>query len=452
MSSEPLRTNPERFFNQNLTLRHLLTKRSSVLALGVVGLAFAGAAGWFFSQRADSATYIAPDTTLTPSTMSVELTDVYQQPYSYTGVVRSSQASDLGFELAGTIEEVVVKVGDRVKEDTVLAKLDTRKLTARQNELLAQLKVQNATLKELEAGPRQQTIAAAKARVERLDADVELAKTQQIRASQLRERGSISTEEYDRAQFGLQSVQAQREAAHLEYDELVKGTRPEKIEAQIAVVEQLEASVADIKYQLEDATLKAPYDGQVTQRYLHDGSIVSPGSPVLRVIQTSALEVWIGVPPEVVTSFTVGETQQLRFADREIEATLTSILDELDRATRTQTLVFEIQGEDHGLAIGDLARLQVVIDKDVPVQSATAGTAKGFWVPVEALTRGPRGLWSVFTIQLDPDTAEHVVRRAEVTTIYPTEDRVFVRGALKNGDLVIRTGLQNYVPGQVVSL
>ncbi|HEY0711458.1 MAG TPA: HlyD family efflux transporter periplasmic adaptor subunit [Polyangia bacterium] len=58
------------------------------------------------------------------------------------------------------------------------------------------------------------------------------------------------------------------------------------------------ARVSGLKRELAANTLVAPFDGTVTDQYLHDGAVSGPGKPVVRVISRGTPRVRFAVPAE----------------------------------------------------------------------------------------------------------------------------------------------------------
>lgn len=78
--------------------------------------------------------------------------------------------------------------------------------------------------------------------------------------------------------------------------------------------------------------------------------------------------------------------------------------------------------------------------------------ADGYWLPVAALVRGGRGLWSCFVLS-EPDGSDTFqVLRRDVEILQTERDRVLVRGTLQSGDRAIINGTHRLVPGQRVRL
>ena len=64
--------------------------------------------------------------------------------------------------------------------------------------------------------------------------------------------------------FGREALQARLDQARSQLQELQNGTRQEQIDAQQALVQQLDASIADLEVTLSKSTLRAPFDGIVS--------------------------------------------------------------------------------------------------------------------------------------------------------------------------------------------
>jgi multidrug efflux pump subunit AcrA (membrane-fusion protein) len=377
------------------------------------------------------------------ATIRLSAVSSYSVPRVYTGTLHAARTTDLGFERPGKVLRVLVDQGDRVEVGQPLAELDRRHLEARQAQLEAQRDEAAAQLAELEAGPRAQQIAAARAEVRRLDAELKLQETRFHRRERLQETAAISGEEWDTARFSLQVAEAQLEAARQVLDELLAGTRQERIDAARAAVTQLEAALRDLEHDLEDCTLRAPFTAMVSARYIDDGTVVDAATPVVRLVESDRMEAWVGVPPDVAATLTVGSDLRVRVGDHAHTATLEAILAQLDTNTRTQRVVLSLKTPAAtGLVPGRLARLE--IEESIP--------GDGFWLPTSSLSRGKRGLWSCLAVVPDEsDPLRQIVERREVEVLYTDGQRVLVRGTLQPGERVVANGTHRLVPGQAVS-
>ena len=110
----------------------------------------------------------------------------------------------------------------------------------------------------------------------------------------------------------------------------------------------------------------------------------------------------------------------------------------IDANNRTVTTLFDIIDAD-SVAAGAVVRLEMAQEIAEP----------GLWLPISALTESERGLWSIYIARRNNGgwTAEPGI----VEIVHQSGDRVFVRGAVRDGDRVITDGLQRLTPGQPVT-
>jgi RND family efflux transporter MFP subunit len=382
-------------------------------------------------------------------TVVVEPVSSFQAAREYTGTIVARRTSELGFELAGKLTELRVNEGDPVTTGDVLARLDTEHLETHRRKVVAQRAQASAKLDEMISGPRDEDIAASRARVDSLRAQVDLLKLQTSRRERLLASDAASRDEYEQHAFGLQARQAQLDEAQHELEELLNGTRKEQLEAQRAVVAELDAAIADIDVDLRKSDLKAPFDGTIARRMTDDGTVVDAGQPVFRLVEDGALEAWIGLPADAASKLIEGSSQRVRVRGEHFAVTVASRFPEVDPATRTRTVVLELDAAaSRRLVQGQVVRLEF---------EETVST-DGFWLPTTALTKGARGLWSALAVEtsdgaIDAASTESLrVARRDLEVLHAQSDRVLVRGTLDPGDRIITDGTHRVVPGQLVRL
>ena len=417
-------------------------------------------------------------------TQPIQLVDSRQSSRTYTGEIVARRSSDLAFERSGKVLKINVDQGQRVQAGTLLARLGTSGLEASRSELLAQraqavaelkemqagsrpetiaaaranLAQAVAELKERQAGPRAETIAAARANVTELDKELELSRKKQNRRQSLYSEGAISREQLDEAITEVSAQKARLDQAQSQLNELLAGTRPERIEAQKARVDQLDASLGKLKLDLKKTTLKAPFSGTISRRWVDEGTVVpTAGSqPIFSIVEDGAVEANIGIPVSAASQLQLGSTLPLNIGQKTYTAQVSSILPELDSDTRTVTVVLKLDpAAARTVAPGQLAQLEL----------AQSIATSGYWLPTTALVPGVRGLWSCYVlgeaVPLKSPIAQgkttFQVERTDVEILYQEDDpsgthgqRVLVRGTLQPGDQVIISGMHRIVPGQFV--
>jgi len=98
------------------------------------------------------------------------------QEVTETGKVKKGEKIDLSFKMAGKIEKIWVKEGEKVKEGDILAKLDNKELKIQLKEAKASLELYQAKLDKLLAGPTEEEIQLAQTKVENAKTSLESAK------------------------------------------------------------------------------------------------------------------------------------------------------------------------------------------------------------------------------------------------------------------------------------
>ena len=371
------------FFGDNLTIRHILTSRRVVIGGVVVGLLVALLLwGPWRPQGTQTAAAQQSRDPIPVSAVTATRVEEFKRLREFSGVIKAARKSHLGFPRGGTVEQILVDVGATVAQGQLLATLNVDELSARKSAVTAQLAAAEAQLLELVNGARKETILAAEAEVAALDADLKLAQLNLKRREQLSGTSAISSEEYDRAIALELAMRSKLESARQALLELQNGIRPEKIAAQRATVAQFKALLKETEAQLADSQLTAPFDGQITERTVDDGSVTNPASPIMTLVEVGKVEAWIGLPSFAIENLQSQHEVAILVGQRTYTAELSAIVGELDVQSRTRTAVFRILESTNLPAHGENCRLQLPMV--VPVE--------GIWVPTTALVRSTREL------------------------------------------------------------
>jgi multidrug resistance efflux pump len=380
---------------------------------------------------------------LTVDALEVALEDGYDVPRRFAGQVRARRVTTLGFERTDQITELAPEEGSRVEAGALLARLDTRTLEAQRDQLEASLDAARARLAELEQGPREESLAAAAARVVELERLAELARLVERRRAELAADSNASEEDADRSRLEARAAEAQLEQAREALRELENGTRVEVLAAERARVAEFEARLAELDVALDKSRLTAPFAGVVSDVYYEVGSVTASLQPVLRLIEAEPLEAWIGLPAKHLANYPEGLRGEVQIGGRGYPARLRTTLPELDPTTRLRIGIFELEGAQLGdVAPGELARWTDTERVD----------ERGMWLASSALVRSRRGLWAAYALAPVEGTADHfVLERRELELLHGEGERVFVRGPLAEGELVLASGAHRVANGQLVT-
>ena len=118
---------------------------------------------------------------------------------------------------------------------------------------------------------------------------------------------AIARVDYDRAQTTYRLAQEEYQGA-LQVFEKGSIAREEEIEAKEAEVRGLEGRVVEANIQLEDSTLRAPYDGVIAKRFVQERQNVRAKEPVVKFQDVDEIDIAVDVPETVMAA-------DLRLAD-----------------------------------------------------------------------------------------------------------------------------------------
>ena len=358
---------------------------------GVLGVAVAVAivVGLTVALQARVAlTQTVPEKTpLTVATTTFKLQESYRRTVAYLGLIVAGRKTDLSFEIPGRIATLPVRQGSQVAAGELIAQLDDAALRARRDATTADLK--------------------------RAQAELELARLKAKRQKDLRATGAVSKEAFDETRLRASALEAQ--------------------------VEAVTAGLASIDIELEKSRLVTPYDGIVADHYVHEGTVINPGVPVVRLIETAQQEAHIGVSAARAGELEIGKLYPLKLRGEKIEAALLSVRPDVDPITRSTTAVFRVPAQVSAL---DGEPITLELDEFMPLA--------GGWLPISALLEGKRGLWTV--LRIESSGAQHTTLREAVEVLDIQRDKAYVRGTLPSGSLVVASGMHRITPGTPIAL
>ncbi len=197
------------------------------------------------------------------------------------GIVQSDQANGTNIalypEVAGSVIQIPVSEGQRVKRGDVLLVLDATVQQATAEQLLAQAQAAQAALAELRAEPRPESLAVVTAQVDVAQATLKmntdsLTKLEGIAKS---DPGLISRDQLDNAANAVAVATASLSVARRQYELTRAGAWKYDVQSQTQQAAALDKAYQSAAAQLAKYTLRAPVDGTVLSIQTAVGSYVS---------------------------------------------------------------------------------------------------------------------------------------------------------------------------------
>jgi HlyD family secretion protein len=228
---------------------------------------------------------------------------------------------DIAARVDGRVAEIPVERGQDVVAGAVLVKIDNPETIAKRAQTIAAKTVAEAQLANIHAGTRAETVAARKAAQERAEANVVLAQKTFDRKRHLAEQGNAPVAQLDQATDSLRESQRTLDEARSAYEQAVNGYTREERQIAEANVGKAVADVEVVQSIVDQMTVYAPVATQVYQRNVEPGEYVSPGVPLVTLIDLGDLWVHFDLREDLVKALKVGDHFDVRIpalADRSI--------------------------------------------------------------------------------------------------------------------------------------
>jgi len=228
---------------------------------------------------------------------------------------------DIAARVDGRVAEIPVERGQNVAAGAVLVKIDNPETLAKNEQGLAAKIVAEAQLANIKVGTRAEVIAARKAELERAQSSVVLAQKTYDRVSTLAEHGNAPVARLDQATDTLHESQRAVDQAKSAYEQAVNGYTKEEHEIAAAAVKKAVADITAVQSIIEQMVVYAPVASQVYQRNVEPGEYVSPGVPLVTLIDLDDMWIHFDLREDLVKTLKVGDRFDVRIpalADRRI--------------------------------------------------------------------------------------------------------------------------------------
>lgn len=405
-----------------------------------------------FAQFGPSVVKVAP----------VEQTTV-TSTQTFSGTVMPGKKAIIGSAVEGRVLEYLVDEGDFVKSGQPLAQLRTGTIEIELAGAEAELALRQAELAELKNGSRPDEIAEAEARMNVARSRADFAKSRLRRQTALLEKKAISQDDYDDAVTAAAAAEHQLREAEAQHHLVLEGPRKERIAQKEAEVRQQQEAVNHIKDRMEKFTVRAYFDGYVTQELTEVGHWIKSGEAVAEVCQLDEVEVRVMVLEDYVPFLRKGAEVPVTLAaipGHPFKGELKTIVPHADVRSRTFPVVIrvtnEINAEGPLLKAGMLAQAMLPVGKPheglvVPKDAVVLGGAEPIvFAVVPAKPDDKAAAPAAAPDKSKSDKPKTVAMPLPVKLGMAEGGRIEVKGELKPGMKVVIQGNERLRPGAEV--
>lgn len=371
-----------------------------------LALLAAGAAGWYFWPAPALEIETATAQPLSAGGAAASVLDA-------TGYVIARRQATVSSKVTGKVVELNIEEGQRVKAGQILARIDDSNVRAQLSLSQAQLESSRSALDE--------------ARVLRTDAE-----RQRKRARELGEKKLVSQQAIDTAEANFDQAE-------------VRTTSGER------GVTVAERSVGLYRQQMDDAIVRAPFNGVITVKNAQLGEMISPLSAggagtrtgIGTLVDMESLEIEVDVNESFINRVQSGQAVEARlnaYPDWKVPAQVIAVIPAADRQKATVKVRIAIKVQD----------ARVLPDMGVRVSFLTEAkaeteTPEGVLIPAQAV-QDENGGKIVFVLKGD------VVERRAITLGGTSGANVQVVAGLTSGEQVAAGDLTKLADGMAVKV
>lgn len=306
------------------------------------------------------------------------------------GQVEANKSATLRTQTAGTIKQVFVEVGDRVTPGMTIATLDDADQQLALAEAQARLAQERSELARLEVGTRPEIIAQRRAELRSAQAREQEALENLKRYEDLVAAGAINKKALLEEKATVDATRAERLKVQAALTEAIAGPTREEIAAQQASVAAAESAVNQAKLSLARTQVKAPTAGIVRSREVSTGDLVESNDPVLTLVGSNELDVFLELPEQLSGSITPGLPVELTaraIPNWRGRAKISGVVPAANAASRRQLVRVRLQNPPQNL----LPKMAIAAELQLQVDPSS------FVVPRDALVRRDE-TWLVYTV------------------------------------------------------
>jgi HlyD family secretion protein len=395
-------------------------RRRNRIAAAIGGLALLGVVGWLASGwMGGGRSYDAARVRIAEVTRGDLVRDL-----SADGRVIAANSPTLYAIAAGTVTLKIV-AGDKVAKGQPLAVIDSP-------ELRSKLVQEESTLAGMQAEASRALldaqIARANARraLDQATVDRTAAMRDLERYQRAYEGGAVPQNDLARAQDGMKKADIGLAAARKDFELQSAGAGLDARNKQL-LAERQQAVVAEQRRQVEALTLRAPFDGQVGQVQVPQGTNVVANGPVLSVVDLSRFEVEMKVPESFARDLAIGMPAQITSNGAVFPAEIAAVSPEVVNGEVTARVRFADGRQPPGLRQNQRLSVRIVMDTRQDVLKVERG-------PFVEQDGGN------FAYLVDGDSAV----RTPIRTGAASLDAVEIVSGLKAGDRIVVSGTDQF--------
>lgn len=311
--------------------------------------------------------------------------------FQATGAFIAEESSDIAPAVGGRVAGTPVEVGDYVRKGQAICILEQRDAQLRLDQSRAGREQARFLLSQAQSrvgwsgtgdfNPEMvPEVASSQAAYESAQASAKLAAADAQRYANLVKSGDVSQSNYEKFKTQQQTAEATANSARKQYEAQVNAARQNyrAIEASQASLTAAESQLAQAEKNLADTTIRAPFDGYITERPVAVGQWVGTNNKVATLVQISTVRLQLKVPEQRAAEVKVGMAVTARvaaYANRDFSGKVHAVVPSVDSSSRAFMVEARFENPKGELRPGMFANAKLMLP----------GTEPAVFVPAQAV-------------------------------------------------------------------
>ena len=328
----------------------------------------------------------------------------------YTGTLNPRSQFIIAPKVSGRLERLLVNVGDRVTGNQLIAVLDNKEYLQQVDQAKAELEVAIANLEESRSA-------------------LDIASRELDRVRELREKKIASESELDEAEAQFRAQTAKHKVA-------------------LSQVEQRKAALRASEVRLSYTEIRTPdtTDSQqarvVGERFVDEGSMLAPNTPIVSILDISVLTAVIHVVEREYPKVEINQKADIQadaFPGRTFLGKIVRIAPLLKESSRQARVEIEIPNQDNSLKPGMFVRVNIEFDEH----------KNALVIPISALVKR-NDTQGVFLVDTMGKKARYVPLTLGITSgdLVEVLDPPITGSVVVMGQHLLEDGSEIFTPGQ----
>ena len=278
-----------------------------------------------------------------------------QRQVDLSGTLVSPDQARVSSEVAGIILDVLVEIGQEVADGQELARLDATELNLALERAESALRQTEAQLGMDPARPTQTPNLENVAAVRTASANRDDARAQLARAQELVSKGLLSKAELDTTQTRVKITEAAYQAA------------VEDVQSLRASLQDRRASYELAKKKVDDAVIRAPLAGSISERLVQRGEFIRENTPVVTIVRMNPLKLRTAVQEKYANLIRRDQAVEFKvepYPDEMFRGRIAFISPAIDQGSRTFAAEILVDNPGRKLKPGFFAKGEILVSRD----------------------------------------------------------------------------------------